>query len=66
MLCGVVAAAAAPPADAPEEAQQVRILDHLATLITHRTHELEQPDGRIWQQQQQQDSNTTAAPATGS
>jgi predicted carbohydrate-binding protein with CBM5 and CBM33 domain len=35
------------PADAPEEPQQVCVLDHLSALVTHGAHELEQPDGRI-------------------
>eukprot|EP00955_Chlamydomonas_euryale_P053709 355589-Chlamydomonas_euryale.AAC.4 len=36
------------PTDATEEAAQVCILDHLAALIAHRLHELEQPDGCIY------------------
>jgi hypothetical protein len=38
----------AAPADAPEEPQQVCVLDHLTALITHGAHELEQPDGCIY------------------
>lgn len=40
------------PADAPEESQQVSVLNHVATLIPHCTHELEQPDGRVCSQRQ--------------
>lgn len=35
------------PADPAEEAQQVGVAHHVALVISHGLHELEQPDGRI-------------------
>jgi hypothetical protein len=43
-LCAFLQASRCPPADPPEEAQQVGILDELAPLVPHRLDELEQPD----------------------
>jgi hypothetical protein len=38
---------AAAPADAPEEAQQVGVAQHVAARVAHGLDELEQPDGSI-------------------
>lgn len=51
---------AAAPAYAPEEAQQVGVPHHLAALVAHGPHELEQPDGGICRRANGQ-SNTARA-----
>lgn len=34
-------------ADAPEEPQEVPVLDEVSVRVAHGLHELEQPDGRV-------------------